>query len=216
VNTTTTPPATRNDLSFRRLVYLIASDLYREAGEVGGRAFLQHLWLGVGSKFMIWWRCAKFCRERGILFAAPGLLARFMVKRLSVKYGISIPLGVEIGPGFYIGHHGCIFVSPETVIGKNCNISQGVTIGVGNRGRVGVPRIGDNVYLGPGAKLFGRITVGNNVAIGANAVVSRHVKSNSIVFAAPTEVVATDDPSFPVYGSKGYVNWTDYDEKLQQ
>ena len=77
-----------------------------------------------------------------------------------------------------------------------------------------MPTIGDNVSIGPGAKLFGRIKVGNNVAIGANAVVSRNVKSNSIVVSAPAEIVVTDDPSFPIYGSKGYVKRTDYDVKL--
>ncbi len=205
-----------DDASFRHLKYLIFSDLYRYDRRTGSRVFREHLFHGVGSKYMIWLRIAKYLSRKGPMYALPFLIAKFMIKRLGVKYGISIPWWIEIGPGFYVGHHGGIWVSPLAVIGRDCNISQEVTIGVGNRGKVGVPTIGDSVYLGPGAKLFGRIKVGNNVAISANAVVSRNVKPNSVVMAAPAEIVATDDPSFPIYGSRGYVDNTDYDAILQE
>ncbi|HET53781.1 MAG TPA: hypothetical protein ENN33_01030 [Ignavibacteria bacterium] len=63
--------------------------------------------------------------------------------QLSIKYGIQIPVGTEIGSSFYIGHFGNIVVNPNAKIGKNCNIAQGVTIGQSNRGkRKGFPIIG--------------------------------------------------------------------------
>jgi len=110
---------------------------------------------------------------------------------LGLAVGIEIPLDTEIGPGFYIGHWGGIIVHSKTVVGCNCNISHGVTIGEGGRGEGrGVPSIGDRVYIGPGAKLFGDITVGNDVAIGANAVVNKSVPAGAVVGGIPAEILS--------------------------
>jgi len=76
----------------------------------------------------------------------------------SIRYGIDISRDARIGSGFYIGHFGGIFVNADVVIGANCNISQGVTLGRQNRGeREGCPTIGNDVYIAPGAKIIGRI-----------------------------------------------------------
>lgn len=116
------------------------------------------------------------------------------------KYGINIPFITQIGKGFYIGHFGCIVVNQGTIIGNNVNISQGVTIGAANRGeKAGIPAIGDEVYIGPGAKVFGAIKVGNNVAIGANAVVTHDVPDNAVVGGVPARIISME-------GAKGYVN----------
>ena len=116
------------------------------------------------------------------------------------KYGIIIPFITDIDKGFYIGHFGCIVVNEFAVIGKNVNISQGVTIGAINRGKnVGVPIIGDGVYIGPGAKIIGAIRIGNNVAIGANAVVTHNVPDNAVVAGVPARIISMN-------GAEGYVN----------
>ena len=116
------------------------------------------------------------------------------------RYGIQIPWGTRIGKGFYIGHFGTIVVNGGTVIGDNVNISQGVTIGQTNRGkRKGVPVIGNGVYIGPGAKVIGKVTIGNNVAIGANAVVTEDVPDNACVAGVPAKIVSMN-------GAEGYVN----------
>ncbi len=110
---------------------------------------------------------------------------------LELFVGIHIPLEVEIGWGFYIGHAGGIVVHPDAVIGANCNISQGVTIGEGGRAEArGVPRIGDRVYIAPGAKVFGKITIGNDVAIGANAVVNKDVPDSAVVGGVPAKIIS--------------------------
>lgn len=77
-------------------------------------------------------------------------------------YGISIPYNTRIGSGLYIGHFGGIVVNSEAVIGKNCNIHHGVTIGQANRGdKKGYPVIGDRVFIGPGAVvIIGKVKVG--------------------------------------------------------
>ena len=77
-------------------------------------------------------------------------------------------------------------------------------MGVANRGeRKGYPTIGDNVYIGPGAKLVGKIIVGNNAAIGANCVVTKDVPENGVVVGVPGKVISMN-------GSVGYINRTDY------
>lgn len=105
---------------------------------------------------------------------------------VKIVWGIELPRSATIGPGLYIGHFGGITIAPGAVIGGNCNISQQITIGLSGQGeRAGVPTIGDNVYLAPGARVFGKISVGNNVKIGANAVVYQDVPDNAIVALEP-------------------------------
>jgi serine O-acetyltransferase len=131
-------------------------------------------------------------------------LARLILRHCKYKYGISIEPETHIGSGFYIGHFGCIFVAPDVTIGDNCNISQGVTIGRTYRGlRAGVPVIGNSVYIGPGAKIIGNVKVGNNVAIGANCVVTKDISDNGVVVGAPGRVIS-------YAGSEGYIKRTNY------
>jgi serine O-acetyltransferase len=119
------------------------------------------------------------------------VLYRFQYFLAGLAVGIDIPLETRIGAGLYIGHWGGITVGPKTVLGENCNLSQGVTIGeAGREGGRGVPVIGDRVYLGPGAKVFGKITVGNDVAIGANAVVGKDVPDSAVVGGVPAEIIS--------------------------
>ena len=107
-------------------------------------------------------------------------------RHIRTRWGIEIPYTTQIGKGFYIGHFGEIIVSSQAKIGENVNISQGVTIGVSGQGdKRGCPTIGNNVYIAPGAKIFGKITVGDNVKIGANAVVYKDVPDNVNVVLDP-------------------------------
>jgi serine O-acetyltransferase len=128
-----------------------------------------------------------------------------MMRRYMFKYGIEISYRTEIGPGFYVGHFGGIVITSKARIGKNCNISQGVTIGGSNRGeRKGAPTLGDGVYVGPGAKLFGNIKVGNNVAIGANCVVTKDVPDNAVIVGVPGKVISFN-------GARAYINNTGWE-----
>lgn len=111
-------------------------------------------------------------------------------KGVEIVTGISIAPECRIGEGFYIGHYGGIFLHKNSPIGDNCNISQGVTIGVGGRGeKRGVPKIGNRVYIGPNAILFGDITIGDDAAIGAGAVVTKSVPPRGNVLGNPARVV---------------------------
>ena len=95
----------------------------------------------------------------------------FWLYRLGSRLLIDIPPNC-FGPGLYITHGGPIVVNPKARIGKNCVINICVNIGHNYDGG-GAPQIGDNCFVGPGAKLFGDIVIGDNVKIGANAVVNK-------------------------------------------
>ena len=93
----------------------------------------------------------------------------------------SLPATCTIGVDTKLGYGGIgIVVHARTVIGKNCMIGQGVTIG-GKSGWYEVPVIGDNVEISAGARILGPVRIGNNVIIGANAVVVKDVPDNCIV-----------------------------------
>lgn len=88
-----------------------------------------------------------------------------------------------IGKGLSLAHVGPVVISSVAKIGENCRIHVGVNIGT-SAGITGqAPIIGDNVYIGPGAKLFGPITIGNGIAIGANAVVNKSFEDDCITIA---------------------------------
>lgn len=100
------------------------------------------------------------------------------------------PNTAEIGEGVYIPHPYSIVIHMDTQIGNNCILSQNITIGVGGRGdKSGVPKIGDRVYIAPGAKIFGAITIGNDVAIGANAVVTKDLPDNAVAVGIPAKII---------------------------
>jgi len=115
-------------------------------------------------------------------------------KNLSVKLGFSIPINV-FGPGLSIAHTGTIIVSGGSKIGANCRLHSCVNIGTeagyGDR----APIIGDNCYIGPGAKIFGKIELGTGMVIGANAVVNKSVDgSNLLLLGIPARIIKEVNP----------------------
>jgi serine O-acetyltransferase len=119
---------------------------------------------------------------------------------IQILWGIELPRATRVGPGLFIGHFGGITVSSQTVIGKNFSLSQNVTIGIAGSGeRTGVPVIGDDVYVAPGARLIGKITIGNNVKIGANAVIYKDIPDNSVAVLDPgfRIIQAAANPAVP-------------------
>lgn len=114
---------------------------------------------------------------------------------LEMLLGIHINLGADIGKGLYIGHYGGIWVGPIKM-GECCSLSQEVTIGIGGAGENrGIPQLGEKVWIGPGAKIFGAIKIGSCVAIGANAVVSKNIPNNAVVVGNPARIVSFEGSS---------------------
>ncbi|CAD5978426.1 serine O-acetyltransferase [Planktothrix agardhii] len=129
-------------------------------------------------------------------------------KIIEIIAEINIPSKTQIGKGFYIGHFGGIIINQDVKIGENCNISQGVTIGVGGRGeKSGCPVIGDQVFIGPGAKIFGKIRIGNDVAIGANAVVTKDLPDNAVAMGIPAKIISYEgSQDFVILGANNEIN----------
>jgi serine O-acetyltransferase len=175
----------------------IACDLYRYAGKVGFRPLLTHLIFSPGFKFTYVFRKLKM-HGRGSL---PWLIYRLLYHRYIHKYGFQIPLSAKIGKGLYITHFGSVVVHGDAILGDNCDLAHGITIGQASRGeRKGCPIIGNKVWIGTGAVVVGNITVGDNVMIAPNAFVNFDVPSNSIVLGNPGKVIAKEDATL------GYIN----------
>jgi serine O-acetyltransferase len=120
-------------------------------------------------------------------------------KTIEVFAGISIPASCKIGHSFYIGHFGGIIINANSAIGNNCNIAQGVTIGVSGQGRKrGVPIIGNGVFIGVNAVVAGKISIGNNVLIGACSLVTNSLPDNVVALGVPAAIISHN-------GSKGYI-----------
>ena len=117
------------------------------------------------------------------------IIAFVFYKFNEIITGVSIPYGVAIGPGLYIGHFGRIIIHHEVKIGKNFSVGPGVVIGTKGVGHKGAPVIGDDVYVGVGAKILGNITIGNHARVGANSVVIRDVEDGNTVAGVPAVVV---------------------------
>lgn len=190
-------------IAYRTLLF---ADVYRWAGRAGWRTVWQRYWRGEAFRYVFWLRTAAYTREHTLLrWLLYFTIARRMLKRYRFKLGISIPCTTRIGPGLFIGHFGGIVVNADAVIGSNCNLSQGVTIGQSNRGaRAGTPTLGDNVYVGPNAAIIGGINVGSCVAVGANAVVTKDVADHAVVGGIPARVLSHA-------GVHGYVEHTGYE-----
>lgn len=118
----------------------------------------------------------------------------FYFVRLSAKLGFSIPLNV-FGPGLCIVHYGTIVVSANAKVGANCRIHSSTCIGAAG-GKKEAPTIGNNVYIGPGAKLYGNIIIGNNIAIAPNAAVgSSFTDENILIGGVPARYIKNFDIS---------------------
>jgi serine O-acetyltransferase len=94
-----------------------------------------------------------------------------------------------IGGGFYVAHIGGVHVNPQAVIGKNCDFAHGVTVGASAMGRQGAPTLGDDVYVGAGAVLAGKIKIGNGAKIAANSLVISNVPDGATVMGVPGRIV---------------------------
>ena len=129
------------------------------------------------------------------------VINRLCFRKIKQKMNIEIFGKTNIGKGLYIGHPYGITINPEAVIGKNCNIHKGVTIGQENRGkRKGVPTLGNEVWVGVNATIVGKINIGEDVMIAPNSFVNFDVPSHSVVFGNPGVIKYKDN------ATEGYIN----------
>lgn len=149
------------------------------------KSFIQVIILYPGFHILIYYRISHFLYKHKRYF-----LARLISQIGKFFTGIEIHPGAKIGKRLFIDHGTGIVIGETATIGDNCTIYHGVTLGgTGKDVNKRHPDIGDNVMIGCGAKILGPIKIGNNVKIGANAVVTKDVQDNSTVVGIPGKVL---------------------------
>ena len=155
-----------------------------------GKWWEQGFWVMLVYRFGRW----RYGVRPALLRKAFSLLYRIAHKLIQIITGIDLPCEAEVGRNFIIDHFGGIIVSGYAKFGDNCRIRNGVSVGLRRVESPCAPVIGNNVDIGAGAKLLGAITIGDNVLIGANAVVVTDVPSNSIAMGVPAIIKPRSAP----------------------
>jgi serine O-acetyltransferase len=144
----------------------------------------QGFWVMIVYRFGRWRYCVRPIIVRKIL----SLVYRVLFKFVQIITGIELPCEATVGHNFVIDHFGGIVISGYAKFGDNCRIRNGVVVGLRRTGDGQAPIIGNNVDIGTGAKLLGPIRIGNDVLIGANAVVLSDVPDHSVAVGVPAVI----------------------------
>lgn len=165
-------------------------ELKRDAARYGRGAWLAHgFWASCGYRLAIGLRSAPL---PALLKMPLGWVALGVKAVTQTLTNIDVSLDAEIGPGLMIPHTGYVVVGSGAVLGANVTLTPGVVLGHrrgGTSSRDGSPRLGDRVYVGPGAKLVGPIEIGDDALIGVNAVVLRDVPARAVLAGNPARQV---------------------------
>ncbi len=146
---------------------------------------LEAMLLYSGFHALVFYRAANALHKKG-----HKLPARFISQSARFLTGIEIHPGATIGKGLFIDHGSGVVIGETAIIGDNCTIYQGVTLGgTGKEAGKRHPTLGNNVMVGSGAKLLGNFKVGDNSKIAAGAVVLGEVPENSTAVGIPAKVV---------------------------
>jgi serine O-acetyltransferase len=141
----------------------------------------QGFWVMIVYRFGRW----RYGVRPAIARKVCSLIYKFLFKMVQIITGIELPCEVVVGRNFVIDHFGGIIVSGYASFGDNCRIRNGVVVGLRHVNEPKAPTIGNNVDIGAGAKLLGPIVIGDNVLVGANAVVLCDVPCDSIAVGVP-------------------------------
>ena len=167
---------------FKRLKYDIATIKKRDPA---ARNSFEIFMLYSGLHAIIWYRMSHFFYKHSMKF-----LARLFSQLGRFFTGIEIHPGATIGKGLFIDHGSGVVIGETTIIGDDCTIYQGVTLGgTGKETGKRHPTLGNNVMVGSGAKILGPFKVGDNARIAAGAVVLEKVPENSTAVGVPARIV---------------------------
>jgi serine O-acetyltransferase len=182
------------------LTRLLKADLFRYAGKSDFKSFIRHFMFTPGYKYTVWMRTCGYLRVQRWAKWTLYPPVKYILLRCRYKYGIVIPEYTVVGPGLFINRFGGIYINGDAVIGSNVNLTHGTMLGQQNRGALmGSPIVGDRVFIAAGAKVIGRVRIGNGAVVGANAVVTKDVPDNAVVGGIPAKVIS-------LQGSEGYIN----------
>ncbi len=132
-----------------------------------------------------------------LLRASFSILYRALYRKIRNTYGIDLPYTVKLGRRVIIEHQSCIIIHGYSSIGDDCIIRPGVTIG--NRyleKPLEAPKLGARVNIGAGVKILGNVTIGDDVNIGANAVVLVDIPASQTAVGIPARVIASQNSPF--------------------
>lgn len=170
---------------------MIRGDLKAEGiNKVFSFAMLKAFIASPTTRFLLWFRIGSYVKGKKQWMLLYPIIYMFY-RHLQYKTGIQIRLGTKIGVGVRFVHFGQVVINGGTEVGHNCTIFHDVTIGSTSLGGR-APRLGDNVCLCAGAKILGDIQIGNNVLVGANAVVVKDVPDNAVVGGVPAVIISME------------------------
>lgn len=150
--------------------------------------------------YPVFWAKLSYRLSHRLYLKKHYFLARWISQRAARRTGIEIHPGAQIGEGFFIDHGHGVVIGETTVIGKNCTLYQGVTLGgTGKETGKRHPTLEDNVMVSAGAKVLGSFTIGANSKVGAGSVVVKPVPPNSTVVGVPGRVIKRDNVRIPTY-----------------
>lgn len=152
------------------------------------RQFLKGYILDPGYRYLVWYRLGMHFGKTPLL----GLWCKIREHQIGTKAGICISCG-SVGAGLIITHFNGIFVFSQSM-GTDCIVRQNCTIGSKHFADGSNPTIGNHVEFGAGCKVLGNISIGNNVIIGANAVVIHDVPDNCVVGGIPAKILRYLEP----------------------
>jgi len=160
---------------------------YRANGYRGKELWLDPaLWAIVCYRLGNWLHVAK----PFVLVRIPLKIVSYVANKFcEIILEMCIDPQATIGPGLYIGHIGGVHINPQAVLGSNCNLAHRVTIGASAMGREGSPALGDDVYIGTGATLIGKIKIGNGAKIAANTLVISNIPAGATVMGVPGRII---------------------------
>lgn len=182
---------------------LLRSDLYRKRTYYVRIDNFVNKYLKItfqlGTMYVVSYRLGQYAysSNRGNIVSRSIAKLLYMVLELlmSSLTGIKISPTTDIGPGLVIHNFSCIAIDAEK-IGKDCTVNQCVSISADFSGPSSVkPVLGDNVFVGAGAKVLGGITIGDNVVIAANALVLKSVPDNCTVSGVPARIISRQNTS---------------------
>jgi serine O-acetyltransferase len=151
----------------------------------------QGLWIMLVYRFGRW----RYRIKSRLLRLPLSILYKILKLLSQIMTGIDLPCEATVGRRFTIEHFSDIIISGDAVFGDDCTIRNGVTVGLVRSNERGSPVIGNRVDIGTGAKILGRIRIGDDVKIGANAVVTKDVPAGHIAVGVPAQLKPRKDLS---------------------
>lgn len=185
--------------SLRELRLLLWSDLHRYEGH-GSLKWLKLFLFNVGYRYTAIMRITGYAKRSGPARWTAYPVLKLILLRHRHVLGMAIAEYTDVGPGLFITRFGGIYINGDCMMGANINLSPMILLGQTNRGSViGSPIIGNRVFIASGARITGAIQVGNDVAVGANAVVVKSAADNGVLAGVPAKRISEG-------GTAGYIN----------